>query len=398
MLREIAPPNTLPIAADDISYWTQVRSHFVIDPGHCYLNNASLGMPPKTVAEAVGEGFMLLSQNPTNAKRTLARYINDTVRPGLADFLGVAPSEIALTRNATESLYDIVNCLDLKPGDEILTTTQEHPSALKPVSIMMERQGITMKQVTIPSPLESADQIISLMESGITERTKVMFFCHVTRGGYLYPVKRLTRLAAERGVLSAIDGAQAIGMMPVDLRDLGCDFYANSLHKWFLAPSGTGFLYVREATQDLFRSLYISDQDSSPGAARYESLGTYDLPTRAAIASAQDFLNMIGIRNIQSRLRMLSDHLKAGLQSIPQVRLLSDRSSDISSPGSTIFDIEGVDLPQWVDLFLDEAKLHVDDHTLDGHSAMRISTHYYVTPHDIDRFLEKLVELIKRLG
>ena len=396
MLTPITAPNPYPIDPDDPSYWSQVRSHFITETGHCYLNNASLGMPPKPVVEAVASGFRRLSENPTGTKRALGPYISDILRPALAQYLGADTGEIALTRNATESLYDIVNCLDLQPGDEILTTTQEHPSTLKPLKVKIERLGITFRQVSIPSPFESADQIVGLMRDGISDRTRVMMFCHVTRGGYLYPVKQLSAMAAERDIIVGVDGAQAIGMMDVDLHDLGCDMYANSLHKWFLGPSGTGFLFVRQAVQDRFRSLYVSDMDEMPGASRYETQGTYDLPTRAALGASLDFLNRIGIRNIEKRLRMLSNYLKDGLQKIPQVCLLSPTSPETSSPGSTIFEIEGINLPDWVELFLDEANLHVDDHTLDNHRAMRISTHYYVSTEEIDRFLDKLRELIDR--
>lgn len=392
----ISLPNAYHIDPHDDAYWTQVRTHFSLEPGHSYLNNASLGMPPKPVAEAVAQGFIRLSENPTYAKREYGQYITNIVHPGLAEFLGAAPEEIAFTRNATESLYDVANGIPLEPGDEILTTTQEHPSALKPWQVRAERSEIIIKQVFIPSPFESADQIVDLLRNAITNRTRVLYFCHVTRGGYLYPVKRLCALARERGILSAVDGAQAVGMMDVNLHDLGCDLYANSLHKWFLGPSGTGFLYVRRDAQSRFRSLYASDSNETPDASRYEMLGTYYLPVRASIGTSLDFLNRIGIHNIEARLRMLSDYLKAELRKIPQVRLLSSISHEIASPGSTIFEVEGVSLPSWVGVFLQESRIHVDDHTRNGHKAMRISTHYYVTLSEIDHFIAKLKELINR--
>jgi selenocysteine lyase/cysteine desulfurase len=218
----------------------------------------------------------------------------------------------------------------------------------------------------------------------------------VTRGGHLYPVKALCALAAEHGIVSAIDGAQAVGMFDVNLHDLGCDLYANSLHKWFLGPSGTGFLYVRREFQERFHTLYYTDRETPPGAQKYETLGTYDLPTRAALGTALDFLNRIGIHNIEPRLRMLSDYLRDRLSAVPRVRLCTSRSYEVSSPGSTIFEVEGVSASAWPSLFLQESGMHVDDHTRDGHTGMRISTHYYNSLEEIDRLMDKLKELIQR--
>lgn len=398
MCNPITSPHIQPIDPHDEVSWGRIRSHFMLEPGHSYLNNASLGMPPEPVAEVVAQGFRHLFRNPTSAKRKYHAYINKTLRPAFAAFIGADPEEIAFTRNATESLYDIANGIPLKPGDEVLTTTQEHPEAIKPWQVRAERSEIVVKQVFIPSPFKSADQIIELLQREITDHTRVLCFCHVTRGGYLYPVRRLCALARKSGILSAVDGAQAVGMMDINLHNLGCDIYANSLHKWFLGPSGTGFLYVRREVRDTFHSLYASDNDDMPEANRYEMPGTYDLPVHAAIGTALDFLNRIGIRNIEIRLRMLSDYLKTELQRIPQVRLHSTTTHDLSSPGSTIFEIDDVALSSWVSIFLEESRIHVDDHDRDGHDAMRISTHYYNTTDEIDCFIVKLKELIGRYG
>src|SRR4030095_140201 len=130
-------------------------------------------------------------------------------------------------------------------------------------------------QVAIPSPFVDEHEVVKLMEKAFTNRTKVLLFCHVTRGGLRYPVKELCELARQRGVLSAVDGAQAVGVIPVDVHALGCDLYANSLHKWSLAPAGNGVLYVSKEIQGRFRSLFSS---AGTDATRYEPIGTSPLP------------------------------------------------------------------------------------------------------------------------
>ena len=398
MFTSISEPQAQPIDPGDRAYWSQVRSQFILEPGHAYLNNAALGMPPKPVRDAVAEGFRLMSANPSKAKREFHDYIEDELRPAMAGFLRAETGEIALARNATEGLYHIVNGLDLAPGDRVLMTTQEHPSAVRPWKVRAERYGIEIREVHIPSPLVGEDDILERISAAIDGRTKVLFFCHVTRGGYLYPVKRLCDLARERGLISAIDGAQAVGMLDVDLAEIGCDLYTNSLHKWFLGPAGTGFLYVNRDMQPSFSTLYAPAAEPGGDARHYEVQGTYDLPVRAALGAALGFLNRSGIHNIERRLRMLSDYLRKALLDIPRLRLLTSPSHDISSPGSTIFEFEGVNASRWRGPMEKEAKLHVDDHDRDGHQGIRISTHYYNTIEEIDQCVDKLKELEKREG
>ena len=398
MMSPISPPQTQRIDPRDEAYWAQVRAQFMLEHGHAYLNNASLGLPPKPVRDAVARGFSRLSENPTRAKRDLSAYIDGELRPALAEFLGADSEEIALARNATEGMYHMVAGLQLKAGDRVVITSQEHPSAMRPWRVTAEQTGIEFKTVHIPSPLISADDIVERITTAIDDRTKVLFFCHVTRGGYLYPVKRLCALARERGIITAIDGAQAVGMLDVKLHDIGCDLYANSLHKWFLGPSGTGFLYVRRALQPMLRTLYHPSEETENDARRYEILGTYDLPVRAASGSALNFLHRIGIHNIESRLRMLSDYLKQVLLEVPHLRLLTSTSHEISSPGSTIFELEGLNPIPWLAPLLEEDKVHIDDHDRDGHLAMRISTHYYNTTEEIDRCVAGLKKMVKREG
>ena len=398
MFTAISEPQTCRIDPGDRDYWAEVRSRFILEPGHAYLNNAALGMPPKPVRDAVAAGFRLMSENPSKAKRVFHDYIEGELRPAMTGFLRAETGEIALARNATEGLYHIVNGLDLAPGDRILMTTQEHPSAVRPWKVRSERDGIEIREVHIPSPLAGEDDILERISAAIDERVKVLFFCHVTRGGYLYPVKRLCALARERGLITAIDGAQAVGMMDVDLAEIDCDMYTNSLHKWFLGPAGTGFLFVSRAMQPSFSSLYAPASEPGGDARRYEIQGTYDLPVRAALGTALDFLNRIGIDNIERRLRLLSDYLRKALLNIPRLRLLTSLSHDISSPGSTIFEFDGINAARWRGPLEEEAKLHVDDHDRDGHRGIRISTHYYNTTDEIDRCVDKLKEMARREG
>ena len=378
-----------PVGIDDAG-WKNVRSQFILDKGLTYMNNASLGMPPAVVAEAVCKGYEAISKEPLHGKHDLQDNITKEVIPNLAKTFGAEADEIVLTRNASEALHLQAIGLELKRGDEVIITTQEHPAGHRPWMFRKEHEGVRVKEVFIPSPLDSEDDVVSRVEEAISRKTKALSFCHVTRGGHRYPVKKLVAMARDRGLLTLVDGAQAAGQFPINLHDLGCDTYAVSLHKWILAPAGTGFLYVRQDARETSRSAFAPDPTIEvPG---FDPPGTKDFPVRAAIGAALDFVNTLGLENIENRCRSLSDYLKAGLAEIKGVNLLSGHTPEISAPGSTIFEKEGLDAIASVPMMEERIKTHIDEHQRDSHNAIRISTHVYNTKAEIDRLLEALAK------
>ena len=382
----LAPPN----GVDDRA-WGHVRAAFDLEAGTTYMNNAGLGVPPGSVARAVADGYRAVSRQPRRATGELRDRITGRVRPGLAAFLGADEDELSLTRNATEALHLSAAGIDLRPGDEVVFTTQEHPAGRRPWQLRATRDGVVTREVFIPSPLPDPEAAVEAFEAALTPRTRVVAFCHVTRGGHLYPVRRLAALARERGILSHVDGAQAVGMFPIDLHDLGCDTYSASLHKWFLGPMGTGFLYVRAGARESIRSAFA--YDATPDNPAFEPPGTNDLPVRAALAASLAFIEQVGIDQVEARTRFLSDYLKERLAGMPDVRLVSGATRDTSGPASTIFEVEGVDAVASVPIIAERASIHIDEHRRDGHEAIRVSTHVYNTTAEIDRLVEALAGL-----
>ena len=378
-----------PVGIDDAG-WKNVRSQFILDKGLTYMNNASLGMPPAVVAEAVYEGYGAISREPLHGKHDLQEKITNEVIPNLANTFGAEADEIVLTRNASEALHLQAIGLELKRGDEVIITTQEHPAGHRPWMFRKENEGVRIKEVFIPSPLDSEDDVVSRVEEAISRKTKALSFCHVTRGGHRYPVKKMATMARDRGLLTLVDGAQAAGQFPINLHDRGCDAYAVSLHKWILAPAGTGFLYVKQDARERIRSAFAPDPTlEAPG---FDPPGTKDFPVRAAIGAALDFVNTLCLENIENRCRSLSDYLKAGLAEIKGVKLLSGHTPEISAPGSTIFEKEGLDAMASVPMMEERIKTHIDEHQRDSHNAIRISTHVYNTKVEIDSILEALAK------
>ena len=228
-----------PGAVDDESYWERIRARFPLDPDLVYLNSAALGVPPDPVIAAVHEGYLRLSQDPDAGKIDYRRYNEEVAIPELAALMGARPEELAINRNASVGLELVADGVNgLRAGDEILTTSHEHPVGVKPWRARAAREGLVVREVDLPSPVEDAAQLIEPLRAAITDRTRVLAFCHVTRGGIRYPIEAMCRLGREHGLIIAIDGAQAVGRVPVDLTAYDCDLYAASMHKWLLAPSG----------------------------------------------------------------------------------------------------------------------------------------------------------------
>ena len=251
---------------------------------------------------------------------------------------------------------------------------------------------LVVRQVPIPSPFVDEHEVVRLMERSFTSRTKVLLFCHVTRGGLRYPVKTLCDLARQRGVFSAVDGAQAVGVLPVDVHALGCDLYANSLHKWSLAPAGNGVLYVRKEIQGRFRSLFNS---AGADASRYEPIGTSPLPLRLAAGSALKFIAQLGVPNIEARARMLAETLANKLAGMPRLKMISPRSWEVRSPAVTLFEIQDMNGVEAQALIQKKYHITVDEHVRDGHNALRVSTHFYNTRREIDQLIMALQEMVR---
>ncbi len=383
-----------PNGPNDETYWRGIRGQFSFDSDITYLNNGSIGVPPQPVTNTVIEGYLKMSANPAIQEFAMIDEVEANVRPRLAKFVGAGVDEVVFTRNATESLNTIANGLGLLPGEEILTTTHEHAAGLDPWVLKSQRFGVVVRQVRIPSPPESVDQILDIFRNAITARTRVLFFCHLTRGpGLLYPAKELCALARSRGIVSAVDAAQTVGMIDVDVHDMGCDLLATSLHKWLLAPMGTGMLYVRKGFQNRFMPLLAGSGTwdiVESGAARYESIGTYAVPLRAGVGAALAFVDAVGMEHIIARNRLMSDHLKTRVANMSGIRLMTSPLYDLSSPGITTIVVNDWSAQVIQSRLLQTYNISVGTDVADGNNGVRISTHLYNTPDEVDKALDAI--------
>ncbi len=238
-------------------------------------------------------------------------------RDPLAKFVGATRDEIALVRNATEANSYVANGLDLKAGDQVLMTDQEHPGGESAWQLRAKRHGIEVRKVTLPRPVKSAAEVLNLFNDAVTPRTRVMFVSHITTvTGVVLPVKELCAWARSKGILSAIDGAHAPGMLRLNLRDIAPDFYSASPHKWLQAPKGSGFLYVREEMQPRLWNTIVTEGWDEPQlkAERFQRIGSSNVPALWGLRAAIQLAEGIGVDRLEKRQRQLADQVVQGFQ------------------------------------------------------------------------------------
>lgn len=372
-------------ALPEEGFWAEVRRQFLISDELAYMNSGTLGPMPKPVFYAVVDGYRALAADPgrENPRQEAAQ---DILREKLAAFVKAAPGEIALTRNTTEGMSFIANGLDLKAGDEILCTFHEHPGGLEPWKIKAKRHGVAVRELPFPIPASEPAEILNRFEDAITPRTRVISVSHVTfPTGCMLPVRELAALARARGILTLVDGAHSIGMLDLDMHELGADFYASSPYKWAGAPVGTGFLYMRRESQDRVWPTVASMgwNDEETGAMRYDRLSQRAGPLLLATIAALAFQNAIGRGRIEQRVRALAARLRERLGEIPGVTLYASNHPELCC-GLTGFSLEGFDRMEVVDTLWRRNRVWVRE-TDYGLNTVRASTHHYNTEDQVDR-------------
>ncbi|MCR4438307.1 MAG: aminotransferase class V-fold PLP-dependent enzyme [bacterium] len=373
---------------EDEDYWRLVREHFPLTTERTYFNNGGLGPSPRIVLETYREACLRLEKICETGHEEVG-----AVRAKAASFLGCEPTEIAFTRNTTEGMNIIAWGLPLRKGDEVVTSTHEHPGGAIPWLAVAKEKGVVVR---LFEPAKTKDENLRIIERSVTRKTRVLSLSHITcTTGLLFPVKEVSALCRQRGIWLVLDGAHPPGMIPVDLHGCGCDFYATSGHKWLLGPKGTGLLYIRKEMSDVWRPTYVGaysdakyDLDTLTLEYRREAevteYGTRNTPLILALGAAFDFLGAIGMPRVAARGRFLAELLKKELAATPTVEILTPMEQD-SAASIVTFRPTEMKTSALLDALNREGfrVRSVGEHRLD---AVRVSVHVYTSVAEVEHF------------
>jgi selenocysteine lyase/cysteine desulfurase len=382
------------IAANE-DYWREIQQAFTVDRSLINLNNGGVSPSPRIVQEAMQRHLAYSNEAPVQTMWRVLEPQVETVRQRLAASFGCDPEEMAITRNASESLEICIFGLDLKPGDEILTTNQDYPRMLTSWRQRERREGLKLNLIPFPVPPPSADDLYQRFERAITPRTKVIHFCHITNlTGQIFPVKRICQLGRERGIEVIVDGAHAFAHFPFKHADLDCDYYGTSLHKWLLAPHGTGFLYVRKSKIKNLWPLMAAEKSQDDNIRKFEEIGTHPAANHNAIAEALTFHEGIGIERKAARLRYLKDRWARRLESNKGVRVLTPYDPQ-QSCGLALFNIEGIDPGKLGAHLWERYRIIVTPIVHEEFRGIRVTPNVYTTLNEVDMFCDAVEKVIR---
>ena len=383
--------------AKDEDYWFEVQQAFTVDRSFVYLNSGGVAPSPRVVQEAMRRYLEFSNQGPAYTMWRILEPQKETVRKRLAQVFCCDPEEIAITRNASESLETVQLGINLKRGDEVLTTEQDYPRMLQTWRQRERREGITIKKINFTPPVSSPDVLVEMYERAITPKTKLIHFCHITNTtGQIFPVKRIVQMARARGIETIVDGAHAFAQFPFKHADLDCDFYGTSLHKWLTAPIGTGFLFVRKNRIKDVWPLQPADETLDGNIRKFEQIGTHPEANFLAIGEALNFYEGLGPERKAARLRFLFQRWAKRLEAHKGVRILTSYDPQ-QSCGLATFGVDGVDLNKLIGHLFNEHRIIVTGFVnFAGINGIRVTPNVFTTLREIDAFAEAVERALEK--
>lgn len=401
------PLDRMPLVSREL--WAWMRAQLLLEPDTAWLDTARFG---PTLRAVMASEYRSAEQQSLD----YPRYYAATFGPGaigapLADiggFLGADAADLVLTSGAADGLGLVAQGLDLQPGDEVLTTTHDHDSAVYPWLAQAKRRGLKVVQLPQDGVPASPEAIVTRFAAALTPKTKVLAFAHVQyTDGTVMPARELCALARLHGVFSVVDGAQAAGLIDLSLRDLGCDAYATCFHKWLNGPVGSGALYVRRDAQprlwpagaDGPQGWDVTDRQGAPLPAadpsataqlKFGAFARYRGPAYDALPIAFELQRAMSRARIGARMRELVAYLRLQVARLPQVQILTPTHPSLWS-GIVALRVNGRDHRALAESIYQEDAIAVG-HVRHGtvFDALRVSLHASNDNTEIDRFLSAL--------
>ncbi len=379
----------------DEAFWREVRKAYRLKPDYINLENGYYCMLPEKTLEEYLELIRQVNYDASWYMRTVQWENKDSSASALSKLAGCSPEELVITRNTTEALDLVIAGQDWMEGDEAVMALQDYGAMLDQFGMMERRYGIKSVKISLPNHPASDEEIVSLYEDAITDKTKLLMICHMVNiTGQVLPVKKVIDMAHKKGVQVMVDGAHAFAHIDFNLAELDCDYYGTSLHKWLSVPLGAGFLYVNKRNQKDVWPLFAEHHSHDTTIKRLNHTGTHPVHTDLAIMKAIEFHEMIGIERKQARLKYLQDYWTSKVRDLPKVMVNTPkemyRHGGIGNVG-----IEGIE-PK------DLAKRMLDDHRIwtvaidrPGVRGLRITPNVYTSTSELDAFVDAIIKISK---
>jgi len=382
------------VAADE-DFWREIQGAFTLDRTMINLNSGGVSPSPRVVHEAYKRYLDVSNQSPSYYMWQVVEPGIERVRARLAGAFGCDPEELAITRNASEALQAAQLGLDLKAGDEVVTTNQDYGRMLDTWEQRVRRDGIVLKKISFPVPPASQADLADRLLGAVTPKTRVLHFCHITNlTGQIFPVGDICRAARARGIRTIVDGAHAFAHFPFTAADLDCDIYGTSLHKWLLAPVGTGFLYVRRPLVKDIWPLTPANVSLGDNIRKFEEIGTHPAAAHSAIAEALDFHEGIGVARKAARLRYLKDRWARRFESHPRAKVLTS-FDPAQACGIGNLSPVGLDPHKVADHLWTTRRIFVTPIKHEEFGGLRVTPNVFTRLEEIDTFsaaMEKVIE------
>lgn len=383
--------------AQDETVWAEVARAFTVDRSLVNLNNGGVSPSPAWVQEAMKHHLDFSNKAPAWSMWQVLEPQREGVRARMAREWGVDPEEVAFTRNASEGLQICQLGIDLRRGDEILTTTQDYPRMITTFRQRERREGVVLRQIRIPTPAEDPGEVVRRFEEAITPRTRMILVCHmINLTGQILPVREVAALGRRRGIPVIVDGAHALAHNHFRLSELECDYYATSLHKWLFAPHGTGLLYVRRERIPEVWPLMAAPETMDGDIRKFEEIGTHPAANTLAIGEALTFHQGLGGERKAARLVYLRNHwAQRLLHASDRVRLHTSLRPGLACGIATV-EVEGVDPGALAGYLWSRHRILVTSIDHPEFRGVRISPSVYTTLEELDRFCEAVEGVIRR--
>jgi selenocysteine lyase/cysteine desulfurase len=394
--RHFRTGDALPAATGaDEDFWGWVRESYTVSPNILNLNNGGVAPQPKVVQDAHIRYYHYCNEAPSYYMWQILDQGREPLREKLAGLCGCSPEEVAINRNSTEGLNTIIFGLNLKAGDEVVLTRQDYPNMINAWRQREKRDGVKLVWIDLPLPVDDEARIVDLYVKAFTSRTRVVHVTHLINWtGQILPVRRIADQAHKRGIEVIADGAHTLAHMDFKVPDLGCDYFASSLHKWLSAPFGSGLLYIRkEKIRDVW-ALLSNNEPDGPDIRKFESLGTRSFASEMAIGAAVDFHDVIGGSRKEARLRYLKDYWVNQVKDMPRVGFLQSATPHQSCAIANI-SVEGMKPEEVSAELFNRHRIHTVAINWENIHGVRVTPNVYTSTKDLDRLVAAIRKIAK---